>query len=450
MVGTARRRTGKTRALALWMNGLRVGTWRLPARGPSELHYDPAWAQAPEGRPLSLSLPLSHDLRPRTGPVVDAFFDNLLPDSDAIRRRLAARFGADTSAFSLLAALGRDCAGAVQLLPEDATPAPVDRIEAEPLSDAAVAALLRRSTAPARRFADDEDALRISLAGAQEKTALLRHRGRWMLPLHTTPTTHILKLPLGLVGNRRADMRSSVYNEWLCMRILAAYGLPVAACEIAHFEDQTVLVVQRFDRQLHSSRRWWLRLPQEDFCQALGAPPTLKYEADGGPGVLDIARILRQSERAPQDLATLLASQLLFWLLAATDGHAKNFSLQLLPQGRYQLTPLYDVVSAWPVVGKGAQQYAEQKLKLAMALPGNSGKHYALRSIQRRHFNAIAPRVLLQGSAEAIIEAVVAATPGVVDTVARDLPQGFPAKVAESILGGLERSVRRLQKMPAT
>ena len=106
------------------------------------------------------------------------------------------------------------------------------------LDEADIAQLLRETTAtPHAGEHESVDSLRLSIAGAQEKTALLRHRGQWLLPQGSTPTTHILKLPLGLVGNMRADMRTSVENEWLCTRIIAAYGLPVAPCEITHFED---------------------------------------------------------------------------------------------------------------------------------------------------------------------------------------------------------------------
>ena len=144
---------------------------------------------------------------------------------------------------------------------------------------------ITRSGPPGR--GDDSEDLRISLAGAQEKTALLWHNGGWMRPHGSTPTTHILKLPLGLVGHRKADLTASVENEWLCMNLLAEFGLPVAQTAILNFGTQKVLGVERFDRRMHPSGKWIMRLPQEDFCQALGVPPHLKYESDGGPGLCD-------------------------------------------------------------------------------------------------------------------------------------------------------------------
>jgi serine/threonine-protein kinase HipA len=385
------------------------------------------------------------------GDVVQNYFDNLLPDSDAIRRRLASRFKTDTTAaFDLLEAIGRDCVGAVQLLREDEAPKNVERIEGTPLSDADIESLLKQTVAPGGLGAqDDADDFRISLAGAQEKTALLRHAGLWMRPHGATPTTHIFKLPLGLVGNKRADMTTSVENEWLCLRILAAYGLPVAKASMDIFGDQRVLVVERFDRQLHSNGNSLLRLPQEDFCQALGVPPHKKYESDGGPGMRELAELLRNSVSAATDLETLLTAELLFWMLAAPDGHAKNFSLRLLAGGRYQLTPLYDVMSIWPVEGKGANQWSWHKSKLAMAVVGKS-KHYAFREVQRCHFNAMASKCFYAESIEPIIERVVAETPAVIDRIAGELPAGFPQRVVDTILGGLRNSASKLQAMPAT
>ena len=432
-----------TKTLAVWANGVRVGLWRLPSRGAMEFQYDDAWLQADEARPLSLSLPLVPDRAARKGTEVEAYFDNLLPDSEPIRRRLQDRFRtASRSAFDLLAAIGRDCVGAVQLLAPDATPTDIHKIDATALNESAIARELGAVTAP-NNPSDDDEEFRISIAGAQEKTALLQHNGRWCRPAGSTPTTHIFKLPLGLVGNRQADMRTSVENEWLCARIVAAFGIPVANCEIGEFGAHKVLIVERFDRTLHSSGKYWLRLMQEDFCQATGTPWHRKYQADGGPGVIDIARILRRSGKAQQDLATVFRAQLLFWMLAATDGHAKNFSIRILQGGRFQLTPLYDVLSAWPIIGKRANEIPPEKVKLAMAMPGQR-PHYLHKSIQRRHFDVLAKRMGVETEAEELIAAMVTKTPAVIDEVQRGLPREFPQNLLDRVLAGLRKSAQLL------
>ena len=436
-------------ALSVWANGERVGVWRLPTRGPMEFAYDPAWVASPAGRPLSLSLPFAPSNVANKGHRVLNYFDNLLPDSEAIRKRIAQRYQTDTlDPFDLLQAIGRDCVGAVQLLAEDDAPAGVERIDGTPLSDSEIETMLARTVStPALGAADETDDFRISLAGAQEKTALLWHDGKWQRPHGATPTTHIFKLPLGLVGNKLADLSTSVENEWLCLRILRAYGLPVANTEIMTFGKQRVLSVERFDRQLHSSGQWLLRLPQEDFCQVYGVPSHRKYENEGGPGMLDLARILQQSVSAQQDIETLLASQILFWMLAAPDGHAKNFSIRLLAGGQYRLTPLYDVMSIWPVEGNGPNQWSWFKARLAMGMWSRS-KHDAFRDVQRRHFNTMALRCSYGANAEPLIQRLIEQTPEVIARVSAELPERFPGKVAERIFKGLKNSAAKLDTMP--
>ena len=223
----------RSSSLVLWMNGVRGGVW-TQTRGSHLLQYDPAWVESPAGRALSLSLPLTPANLLHRGAVVANFFDNLLPDTDAIRSRIRSKFATrSTEAFDLLAEVGRDCVGATQLLPEDQEPVGFDRIEAEPLTDAGVERAIAANLSGGRTFGQEETAdFRISLAGAQEKTAFLYHRGKWCRPLGATPTTHIFKLPLGLIGHLQMDMRDSVENEWLCSRLMQAFGLDTASCEI--------------------------------------------------------------------------------------------------------------------------------------------------------------------------------------------------------------------------
>lgn len=449
-------RTGKTprrQTLGLWMNGDFVGIWRMDASAGDILEYDAGWRAAPHGRPLSLSLPFTPGGMPHRGDVVRAYFENLLPDSQEIRARAARRFRArSTQAFDLLAQIGRDCVGALQILPDGMTPGDARTLDATTLDEHGVAAILRGTVAPpamAGAMPPDGEDFRVSIAGAQEKTALACIDGRWCLPRGSTPTTHILKLPMGLVGNMKLDLSHSIENEWLCSRILAAYGLPVAECEPLQFEDMKVLSVRRFDRAWLDgpSGRWLARLPQEDFCQATGTPAALKYESDGGPGIDRIMGLLTTSEAPQSDRRTFLLAQLVFWMLRAPDGHAKNFSLFIRPRGAYRLTPLYDVMSAWPLIGEGPGLLSEHKIRLAMAIRSNNA-HWRMKEIQRRHWLALGKRFgVLDDDGremEAILDDLVARTPSVIAEVEAGLPTGFPEHVASPVLHGLERAARQL------
>lgn len=208
---------------------------------------------------------------------------------------------------------------------------------------------------------DVDESFRLSIAGAQEKTALLQVSGQWCRPLGATPTTHILKPPIGVTSGRNLDLRLSVENEWLCNQIVRALGLPAAACQMQDFGARRALVVKRFDWNWHP-QGWIARLPQEDFCQAKGLSSDQKYEQKGGPGIAAFLEVLKGGEAFHEDGRNFLCAQLLFWHLAAIDGHAKNFSLFVLPGGRYRMTPLYDVLSAWPLIdtGPNALQYKKQ------------------------------------------------------------------------------------------
>ncbi len=424
------------------MNGFRVGTW-TQGQGLHLLQYDPSWVQSPAGRVLSLSLAFSPGNSAHRGEAVANYFDNLLPDSDAIRSRIRAKFSAaSTEAFDLLTAIGRDCVGAVQLLPEDEAPVGFDRIEAEPLTETGVERLIAASLSGHRVLGQAEtDDFRISLAGAQEKTALLRHGGKWCRPLGATPTTHILKLPLGLVGHLQADMKDSVENEWLCLRLMQAFGLPTATAEMIDFGAYKVLAVERFDRAPEAAG-WIARLPQEDFCQALGLPSSKKYESDDGPGMREIIRLLDTGRRPLGDKRAFVKAQIIFWLLAATDGHAKNFSLFHERGGGYRLTPFYDVLSAWPIIGPGANHIAWRKARLAMAVRSKNA-HWKLSEIKAPHWEAVSFAAGL-GSADSLLHEISSQVPQAIAEVSRQVPKGFPSLVQDKILGGLQEQARQL------
>lgn len=423
--------------LHIWMNGERVGNWSVGRTGHHRLEYAPAWRASARSRPLSLSLPFTANNR-LEGDVVRNYFDNLLPDSDRIRQRIRARFQTKgTDVFALLQAVGRDCVGAVQLLPPGVTPEGFDPLRFESLTPEQIEKHLSALGSDALAGAqDDEDAFRLSIAGVQEKTALLQVQGQWCRPLGATPTTHILKPPIGITPGRHLDLRLSVENEWLCSQIVRALGLPAADCTIEDFGARRVLVVQRFDRRWRPEG-WIARLPQEDFCQAKGVASDQKYEQKGGPGMQACLDILKGGEAFHEDGRTFLCAQLLFWLLAAIDGHAKNFSLFILPGGRYRLTPLYDVLSAWPLIGTDPYQLQYKKTKLAMALRGKTA-HYRLAEIQYRHWQLLAERSGVQDAWAAMLD-MAQRLDAALKSVQQRLPPDFPKPLAQAVFEGARR-----------
>jgi serine/threonine-protein kinase HipA len=382
------------------------------------------------------------------GEAVKNYFDNLLPDSEVIRKRIANQFRTKkTDAFSLLQAIGRDCVGAVQLLPPNLTPEGFDTLKYEVLTPEEIemhlSALGSQSGVGAQ---DDEQHFRLSISGAQEKTALLHIEGQWCRPLGATPTTHILKPPIGLTQGRNLDLRLSVENEWLCNQIMKELGLPVAESSIQSFGAHRVLVVKRFDRSWHP-QGWVVRLPQEDFCQAKGISSEMKYEQRGGPSMDACLKVLKGGENFQEDGKNFLCAQLLFWFMAAIDGHAKNFSLFVLPNGRYRLTPFYDVLSAWPLIGDSAFLLQYKKVKLAMAVHSKSA-HYKLSEIQYRHWQSLAHRSGVDGAWEAMQNMALQLDAALV-RVEKKLPADFPMELAHSLFQGVRQHIAQFERQKA-
>jgi serine/threonine-protein kinase HipA len=420
--------------LNVFLNGRLVGVLRRESTGAIDFLYHQAWLTWESAFPISLSLPLRED-RYIGAPVINVF-DNLLPDSDVIRRRVAERVGAGgTDAYSLLAALGHDCVGALQFLPDGTDPGPAGKIEGKPVSETEVANIIQNLAAAPLGMGEDED-FRISIAGAQEKTALLRRGGKWYKPAGSTATTHILKPQIGRLPNG-IDLSNSVENEFLCLKLLSALGVSVASAEIVDFGGRRTLIVERFDRLWTGDGRL-LRLPQEDFCQALSIPPTRKYQSEGGPGIKDILQLLKASDAANADLATFMRANIVFWLLGATDGHAKNFSIFLGSDGGFRMTPLYDVLSAQPSLD--AKQIQRKQFKLAMSV--GKSRHYAMDEILPRHFiqtaeiagvGASLVRAIFKDLAENAEQAIGAAI--------GELPDGFPEAMTNSIRAAMTHRI---------
>ena len=265
-----------------------------------------------------------------------------------------------SSPFSLLGTpVGEDCAGAVRITP----PQEIDRVLVRPgevtwLSDDGVAQRLRELRLDSTAWLGESFAGQFSLAGAQAKTALLLKDGRWGVPSGSTPTTHILKP--AVAGFDDHDL-----NEHLCLDAARRAGLIAARTRVAHFGDEAAVVVDRYDRRTVGGAI--VRVHQEDLCQALSVPPSRKYQNEGGPGPVDIAKLLRRvmSPRAADDAVERFADALIWnWLIAGTDAHAKNYSL-LLSGDQIRLAPLYDIASSVPY---GIQ---EKKLRFAMKIGGD-------------------------------------------------------------------------------
>lgn len=425
------RRPRRNPPLSVILNGRLVGEIAMASSGAVSFQYDQTWLDWEYALPVSRSLPLREQAH--IGAPVIAYLENLLPDNQTIRDRVAARVGAaGTDAYHMLEKTGRDCVGALQFVVDYDGAGSVGQIEGEKLSDTQISDMLKNlATAPLG--ITEKDDFRISIAGAQEKTALLYRDGAWLRPFGMTPTTHILKTRLGVLPNG-VNLSDSVENEFFCMNFCRAMGADVANVAIHDFDDTRALLIERFDRQWTKTGKL-IRLPQEDFCQALAYPPSQKYQADGGPDIKACTGLLAGSNRPTEDQLAFFRAQILFWILAATDGHAKNFSLFLRPGTGFVMTPLYDILSAQKACDEG--QIRHGQFRLAMSV--GTKNHYRIDEVVPRHFLQSAKVAGLgMPLVTQLLEEIYARIPIAIDETLSLLPTDFPADLADALVNGIK------------
>lgn len=420
------------------INGVRVGTLEL-LRGELRLSYAQTWIDHPNRRSLSRSLPIQEVSH--SGDVVANYFGNLLPDNPNSIKVLARSLRVnEKSIFDLLEQIGRDCIGAVQLYPENIQPPSPQQIQSKLLSSKEIEQLLQNLRQMPLGVSVEDD-FRISLAGAQEKTALLKTDEGWALPLKATPTTHLFKIPFNSLSNNNVDFPDSCENEWLCLRLAHEFHLPVVQAEIQYFGSQKALIVERFDRKRVGNSI--LRLPTEDLCQALGVSSNLKYETDGGPGIKAIMALLKNSANRDLDCHNFMAIQVFLWLINSTDGHAKNYSIFIGSQDTIWLTPFYDILSVEPLIAAG--KLPSKKAALAMGLIGKK-RHYKTQEIQIRHFLSTANAVGYQKEEMlSMLEDFAQNAERVVTKIREELPTNFPKDTSEPIFDCLLKRAKKIQ-----
>jgi serine/threonine-protein kinase HipA len=322
-----------SRDLATFIDGRRAGMLSQDRNGRMRFVYDEDYPST--ATPLSPRLTVAG--AEYTHADVAPFIVGLLPDNDQVLDRWGRLFGVSPrNPFAILAHVGVDCAGAVQFVPGDG-----DAIEAgtlEPLSAADIARMLRalRTDPHAWQQPAGTRGGHFSLAGAQTKFALHRTTTGWARPAGRIPTTHIFKP--AIAGIAHHDL-----NEHLCLQAARRLGLLAASSELARFDGERVLIVERYDRRRVDGEL--RRLHQVDMCQAVGVMPDLKYQRDGGPSPAQIITTIRLVLAGEADVERFVRALMFNWLIAGTDAHAKNYGL-VLSGTNARLAPLYDTSSA--------------------------------------------------------------------------------------------------------
>jgi serine/threonine-protein kinase HipA len=401
--------------LAIWLYDTKVATVELERRRMRLRYTAEAIQSFPAGAPLlSLQLTVRQERFPNR--VARSFLDGLLPEGDA--RRLIAEdlsLRADDT-FGLIRALGRDCAGALVIQPDDErAPPPATTLTAEPLNEAELARLVGNlRSAPL----GVDQRVRISLAGVQEKLLLTRlPDGRWGRPVDGTPSTHILKPEV-------RDYPKTVENEAFCMRVAKNLGMDVAEVETTTVGGRRLIVVSRYDRDVTPTGDVE-RIHQEDFCQATGTPPALKYEEDGGPSLRKISGILNEAD--PDSLESLVRAVTLNVVIGNGDAHAKNFSLLHDRAGSVRLAPLYDLLSTF--------MYGDDRLALYI----DNVRRTDQMTLDRL-LNEAATWGLSQSTSAKIVTDLLARLPDAVERAAKETDA--PEEILEIVAAQLDRLQR--------
>ena len=352
--------------LEVWLFADRVGTLAL-VDGRLSFRYAPGWLSRPDALALSASLPLQAE--PFDDRTSRPFFAGLLPEGQ-MRRLIAQRFQVSgQNDFALLDHIGGECAGAVSFLePGQALRTSAQGDDVQWLSDEEVVAIL--DELPRRPMLAGNDGLRLSLAGAQDKLPVVFDGERIGLPLDGTPSSHILKPAIHA-------FEDSVINEGFCMALAEAMQLKPAKARIHVVLDRCFLLVERYDRVVIAPGHRQ-RLHQEDFCQALGVVPEMKYQNEGGPDLTQCFDLVRRATRPSAPQVLRLFDYVIFnALIGNHDAHAKNFSL--LYSGKPPvLAPLYDTLST--------AVYPALTPKMAMKI----GSKYKFSEVQARHWDQFA------------------------------------------------------------
>jgi serine/threonine-protein kinase HipA len=340
-------------SLDVYLYGARVATLEPGTGTDYTLAYTPQTVEEAGVRTVVLSQSLPVREEPFDAIATRTFFEGLLPESSR-RQEIATELRiSPNDSYRLLEEIGRDCAGAVVILPQG-TPYVQGDGSVDWLDDAELARIVDELPRRPLGMAPGEKRMRLSLAGVQRKLTLIRSgSGAFGRPAADAPSTHLIK------PQYDSEFPDLAYNEMFCMRVAACTGLPAAQTDLELIADRPCLISRRFDRSIDGATN--VRLHQEDLCQALGVPANLKYEQNLGPGFRRFRELLREIGRGT-DVSTMVRIAVLNFVLGNSDAHGKNFAILFAELGR-QLAPLYDVVST--------AVYDEVDDEMAMAIGGN-------------------------------------------------------------------------------
>ncbi len=351
----------------VFLNDKYIGTLEKDGNGGMIFQYSDN-----TDRILSLSLPIQKE--PFDNRQCKGFFNGLLPESEHTRIAIGKKYGINSkNDFSMLQAIGYDCAGAVSFFDNGDKQTPSKylqetyQINYTPLSENELEKLINEL--PQKPLATGFEDMRLSLAGAQDKTSVIVVNGQIGLPKNNVPTSHILKPAIN-------GFNETIENEFICLKSAQGLGINVPDFKIGYANKTKYLLIQRYDRTIIDNKI--KRIHQEDFCQASDISSAYKYQAEGGVDYKRCFEILRMTSQPAVAISQFIQLMIFNYLIGNNDAHGKNFSILHYDTSKIRFAPAYDILCS--------QVYPELSNKMAMKIGG----HYKHNEILLRHFEKLA------------------------------------------------------------
>ena len=356
--------------------------------------------------PISLSLPLRKEVY--LNKECRGFFNGLLPEGENVRVAIGKKYGINPkNDFSILKAVGYDCAGALAFFEdEQKNLKEYHEIQGKILSDDELEKYILEL--PKKPLALGSD-MRLSLAGAQDKTAVIIIDGKIALPEKDVPTTHILKPAI-------ADFKETIENEYICLKSAEKLGIKVPKIQIGHANSTKYFLIERYDRKIENGKL--KRIHQEDFCQAYNIPSAYKYQAEGGVNFKQCFELLRKTSRPAVSIKQCIELITFNFLIGNNDAHGKNFSI-LHHDGLMEFAPAYDILSSGV--------YPELSKKMAMKIGG----YYEPDKILPRHFERFADDV---GISYTQLKKIIINQCNILPDIVKEVISGVENTIGEEIL----------------
>lgn len=402
--------------LNVFLNNKNIGTLKKDGNGGIVFQYSEDCNQI-----LSLSLPFQKE--PFKNNQCRGFFNGLLPESEYTRSVIGKKYGINPkNDFSILQAIGYDCAGAVSFFDKEPEQYLSEAYELNytPLSDDELEKYINEL--PEKPLATDIKDMRLSLAGAQDKTAVIIVDGKIGVPKNNVPTSHILKPAI-------KGFNETIENEFICIKVAEKLGIQVPDIKIGYANNTKYFLIQRYDREIIDNKI--KRIHQEDFCQASNVISAYKYQADGGVDFKRCFEILRKTSQPASSINQFIQLMVFNYLIGNNDAHGKNFSILHYDNGEIKFAPAYDILCS--------QVYSELSEKMAMKIGG----HYNHNEILLRHFEKLSNDVDISFTHfKKIIKNQSTILPDIVDEVINS----FENNIGKNILAIVRKNCEKILK----